>query len=92
MKSTGTIMEGTGLWQSPNTNATNESGFTGLPGGYRHNGNGDFYALSTNTFIWSSSEIYTTNAWDRYLGNSYGDLGRHNWNKMDGFSVRCLMD
>ena len=35
MKSTGTIQAGTGLWDDPNTAATNESGFTGLPGGIR---------------------------------------------------------
>lgn len=34
MKSIGTIEEGTGLWASPNYLATNESGFTGFPGGY----------------------------------------------------------
>ena len=37
MKSTGTIQAGTGLWNSPNTGATNESGFAGLPGGGRGN-------------------------------------------------------
>ncbi|WP_353167686.1 FISUMP domain-containing protein [Flavobacterium sp.] len=35
MKSTGNLQDGTGLWMSPNTDATNFSGFTGLPGGYR---------------------------------------------------------
>ncbi|MFN9116197.1 MAG: fibrobacter succinogenes major paralogous domain-containing protein, partial [Bacteroidota bacterium] len=35
MKSTGTLQAGTGLWQEPNTDATNESGFSGLPAGYR---------------------------------------------------------
>ena len=33
MKSLGTIQEGTGIWEAPNTNATNESGFKGVPGG-----------------------------------------------------------
>ncbi|MBI1193798.1 MAG: hypothetical protein GC205_11595 [Bacteroidetes bacterium] len=37
MKTTGTLSAGTGLWQSPNALATNSSGYSGLPGGFRFN-------------------------------------------------------
>nr|MBC8213906.1 fibrobacter succinogenes major paralogous domain-containing protein [Candidatus Neomarinimicrobiota bacterium] len=33
---------GTEHWDSPNSSATNESGFTALPGGYRNNYNGNY--------------------------------------------------
>jgi hypothetical protein len=51
MKSTGTIEAGTGLWYAPNTDATNSSGFTGLPGGYRSN-NGTFNLIGYNGYWW----------------------------------------
>ena len=66
MKSTGTILTGTGLWQDPNTDATNSSGFTGLPGGYRL----DFGAYTDFGYYgywWSSTEASSTNAWYRVL-------------------------
>ena len=86
MKSTGTS-----LWQSPNTAATNESGFTGLPGGYRSN-YGAFYDVGNGGDWWSSSEYFTTFARNRYLSYSYGNANRNYGNKEDGFSVRCLRD
>ena len=91
MKSTGTIQAGTGLWQSPNTAATNESGFTGLPAGYRINF-GSFDGVGIFGDWWSSSEANTTNAWTRYLGYGSGLADRNNYGKKSGFSVRCLRD
>jgi uncharacterized protein (TIGR02145 family) len=55
MKATGTLQAGTGLWQSPNTDATNESGFTGLPAGSRYSG-GPFDTIGYVGYWWSSSE------------------------------------
>jgi uncharacterized protein (TIGR02145 family) len=86
MKSTGTS-----LWLSPNTAATNESGFSGLPGGYRYN-DGAFGGIGSNGFWWSSSEGNTSDTWYRGLyyndGFAYGD----GYDKRYGFSVRCLRD
>ena len=87
MKSTGTT-----LWTSPNTGATNSSGFTGLPGGYRFsNGSFGYYVGLFGTW-WSSSESSTTNAWSRLLYYNYGSIGSNMDNKASGFSVRCLRD
>jgi uncharacterized protein (TIGR02145 family) len=47
--------EGTEHWLSPNTDATNETGFTALPGGYRDN-TGTFISIGSNGYWWSSTE------------------------------------
>ena len=91
MKSTGTIQAGTGLWESPNAAATNESGFTGLPAGYRYN-NGTFNSIGYGGIWWSSSENNTTFAWSRYLDSNDGDEYRNSLSKKFGFSVRCVRD
>ena len=91
MKSTGTIQAGTGLWESPNAAATNESGFTGLPAGY-HYYNGTFFNIGSVGVWWSSSEYDTADAWFRLLGHDIGDAYRDYANKRNGFSVRCIRD
>lgn len=79
-------------WTSPNTDATNESGFSGLPGGYR-NDDGGFYNVGDYGYWWSSSESFTTSfAWYRYLGYISGVANRSYSNELNGFSVRCLRD
>ena len=82
---------GTSSWLSPNTNATNSSGFSGLPGGYRDNF-GKFNYVGANGIWWSSSESNTSYAWFRYLYYVDGDVYRSYFNKHYGFSVRCLRD
>ena len=86
MKSTGTQ-----YWQSPNTDATNESGFSGLPGGSRY-GNGAFSAIGLYGYWWSSTETDAGTARSRYLLYDAGLVGRPSLNKPNGFSVRCLRD
>ena len=92
MKSTGTIEAGTGLWYSPNTGATNSSGFTALPGGIRLS-NGGFGNLTLTAPFWSSTEYSYTLAW--FLGLLYIDetVYRSSGNyKTCGLSVRCVQD
>ena len=86
MKTTGTT-----YWNSPNTGATNESGFTKLPGGYRGNV-GIFFSIKNNAFFWSATEFSIFGAWSGNLGDYYGFVGRTSNVKQDGFSVRCLKD
>jgi uncharacterized protein (TIGR02145 family) len=91
MKSVGDLQSGTGLWQSPNTGATNSSGFSGLPGGLR------FYVGLYNIVgydgnWWSASENSTSGAWYRNLDYTNGNVGRDNASKQVGLSVRCLRD
>ncbi len=82
---------GTQYWRSPNVGATNESGFTALPGGSRFLG-GSFLDQGYYAYFWSSSEDSSDVAWYRGLGYVFSGLGRGNYGKRVGFSVRCLRD
>jgi uncharacterized protein (TIGR02145 family) len=83
---------GTTFWQSPNTGATNESGFSGLPGGTRF-GNGNFLEKNYLAFFWTNTEKNSNSAWIRSLINSEKIVERLNGlDKLYGNSVRCLRD
>jgi uncharacterized protein (TIGR02145 family) len=83
---------GTTHWYSPNTGATNESGFTALPAGYRY-ADGSFIDFGSVGAWWSSSEYNADNALSRSLYYSMSDVNSYGYDKEDvGFSVRCLRD
>jgi uncharacterized protein (TIGR02145 family) len=79
------------LWLSPNTDATNSSGFTGLPGGNRTS-NGTSSNIGDTGLWWSSTQTSTSNAWYRSLYYTNGAVNRSNYLKRNGFSVRCVRD
>ena len=83
---------GTSHWNSPNTGATNESGFTAFPGGYRNDGDGNYGNIGSSGYFWSSSEIYSSLAWERLLNYNSSEVNRYYTNKEHGFSVRCVRD
>lgn len=81
---------GTAHWHNPNEGATNESGFTAIPSGYRRT-SGDFDAIGLRERWWSAAESSTTHAWR--LGVDYNsiELSRSDqYSKFGGYSVRCL--
>jgi uncharacterized protein (TIGR02145 family) len=79
-------------WLSPyNTDATNESCYTALPGGYRDL-TGTFYLLQNDAYWWSSTESEAAKAWGRTLNTSSTEAGRTGVNKSWGLSVRCVKD
>jgi uncharacterized protein (TIGR02145 family) len=82
---------GTSTWVSPNTGATNTSGFAGLPGGFR-GFNGSFFLVGNDGIWWSATENDTALAWCRNLFYSNGTIFRSSTNKHFGFSLRCLRD
>ncbi len=91
MKAIGTIEAGTGLWVSPNTGATNESGFTAVPAGGRYI-HGAFGYLGGYGNWWSSSEDGMTAAWVWYVSCYTSYVKRAYDYKSIGFSVRCVRD
>ena len=80
-----------GGWSSPNTGATNSSGFTALPGGVRGT-NGGFGLVTDFGYLWSSSVVSGYNAWNLYLNSVSSNIGRLNFSRAIGFSVRCFRD
>jgi uncharacterized protein (TIGR02145 family) len=78
-------------WNSPNTGATNETGFTALPGGYRLY-DGPFYSIGYYGYWWSATEDNATHAWSRNMSYNSSDVDRNANNKELGFSVRCVRD
>jgi uncharacterized protein (TIGR02145 family) len=79
------------LWESPNKGATNESGFTALPGGLRDL-RGNFKDAGKNGYFWSASEINLDNAGLLWLFNNTSEAYQSGLNKNLGFSVRCVKD
>ena len=90
MKEAGTIH-----WTSPNVDATNSSGFTGLPGGFRYSfvtTTVDFLDIGNTGLWWSSTEETTFDARTVVLGYALSSLYRSYYGKRSGFSVRCVKD
>jgi len=86
MKETGTTH-----WQSPNEGATNESGFSCLPGGGRSS-LGSFFGLGSYGYRWSSTVGTPEGPWGRSLSYGNTNVYRSSYSMEHGFSVRCLRD
>ena len=82
---------GTTSWNSPNTDATNTSLFSALPGGSR-DGKGFYHNIGSDGYWWSSTENGSANIWDRILYNYVGNVYRNGDGKVAGLSVRCIKD
>jgi uncharacterized protein (TIGR02145 family) len=81
---------GTSHWQSPNSGATNETGFTAIPGGHRY-----YYGIFVDNGIygdmWTSTEI-SASAWTRSMDFDKTIVRRENSSFGNGYSVRCVKD
>jgi uncharacterized protein (TIGR02145 family) len=87
MKETGTVH-----WKSPNTGATNSSGFTGLPGGARDPINNAFRFITENGLWWTASAVNTTMAWSTYLWYLNTGVDHNPTPKTYGLNIRCVRD
>ncbi len=83
---------GTAHWLSPNTGATNSSGFTGLPGGMRDPINNDFRTIQENGLWWTATAYNGSMAWSTYLWYLNAGVDHNPGTKKYGFSVRCVKD
>jgi uncharacterized protein (TIGR02145 family) len=86
MKETGQVH-----WNSPNSSASNSSGYTALGSGYAYNGS--FASQKTYGHNWNATTGTTANdAW--YFGSGYNTSGTLTQQglKITGYPVRCLRD
>jgi uncharacterized protein (TIGR02145 family) len=87
---------GTTYWESPNTGSTNESGFSGLPGGYRDK-DGSFNLIRSFAWFWSATEGNEYHRFLRFMFANNGSAGHrgngfaNNYESV-GASIRCLKD
>jgi uncharacterized protein (TIGR02145 family) len=81
---------GTAHWNSPNAGATNESGFSALPGGFRDL-DGGFYNVGGSGNWWSATEADASSADGRSIYYNDNHLNR-NGSKSCGYSVRLVRD
>jgi uncharacterized protein (TIGR02145 family) len=81
---------GTTFWSSPNTGATNKSGFTALAGGHRTNAN-TFVNMGTSACFWSTTAL-DSQGWTRFLFYNNAGIYRSNYAKNFGHAVRCIKD
>ena len=85
-------LTGITYWNTPNTGATNETGFGGLPGGFR-NSDGNFYNKLTDGYYWSATSSGASDALFRYLNSGNANLNTFSGlSKKLGFNVRCVKD
>jgi len=85
-------MKSTTFWQAPNLAATNESGFSGLPGGGRSGTNGSFNNISLIGYWWSSLNTNLDNASLVNLRNDSDNVFNYFIDRRYGFSIRCIKD
>lgn len=92
LKSTRTEPDSHPRWNSPNTGATDKTGFKAFPGGVQSN-NGLFVHIGNRGYWWSSSNHGINNtAWLLHLNNNNNNAVINATNNEAGLSVRCLKD
>ena len=83
--------EGTTHWTSPNIGASNEFGFTSLPGCYRTGLNsGSFRAKGYYGWWWASTETDLNGARARLMTFDASDIAPGTGLKKNGYSARCV--
>jgi len=85
--------KGTAHWLSPNQGASDNYGFSALPGGFRLSYlDLDYNSIREYGAWWSSTPYSDTKAWIVDMGYDYDKIYRYASFKTPGFSVRCIKD
>lgn len=91
LKSTRTAPYDHPRWNSPNTGATNESGFSGLPSGSR-NELAVFNHIGTIMSMWSKTELNVDDAYTWILAYSNDNFQLGSVKKIQGRGIRLVRD
>jgi len=84
---------GTSHWDNPNTGATNESGFTALPGGHRSwTFTAEFNLIGQGSLWWSSRSYNIDDSAVLLIWSYDSNVVQGPLKKKSGLSVRCLKD
>lgn len=83
---------GTSHWLSPNSGATNEYGFTALPGGWRNGSTGSFESITSYGLWWTSTELSPPDSYYRKIWYNDDKIYRATTPEKYGMSVRCVKD
>ena len=91
MKTEGTVEGLDGLWFSPNTGATNSSGFSAVPGGYRSQF-GVFTQKGYGAYYWADQSAGGNDGWFQQLQNNQSSATGNIFDGRFGASIRCMRD
>jgi uncharacterized protein (TIGR02145 family) len=78
-------------WVSPNTGATNETGFSALPGGYRDGFSGKYYGMGSEAYFSDPTLNWPTGMENYAFRLSYNRsfIDYYHNGSTDGYSIRC---
>lgn len=79
-------------WESTSDSVTNESGFLGLPGGYRYTSEGAFTGTGSQACWWTSTTSSCCSSYNRCLYSNSSVLISNSYYQSGGLSVRCIKD
>lgn len=82
--------EGFTHWSPPNIEASNETGFSGVGGGWRNGTTGDFENFHQSGCFWTDLFDYEGRYF--FLATGNGELVSSSANRQAGLSVRCIKD
>jgi uncharacterized protein (TIGR02145 family) len=81
---------GTTYWHSPNTGATNETGFSAVGGGMRYDVDGSFSSIGLLGKLWSSTPSNANHSWNLEMGCNDGTVYDAADGNGYGLSIRCI--
>lgn len=79
-------------WIAPNTGATDDYGFKGVPSGFRTHTPGTFATMTTTCYLWSATEQGVNTASMMTLAHNNTAFTQSSVDKNYGFAIRCVRD